>query len=344
VALTFHKAALAVVAVSSIAAVAAAIRLHRDKDPTEDAALPVDLAGTGLYADWESRTVASSNRPYTPQYPLWTDGAKKRRWIHLPAGSTIDASAADAWDFPVGTKLWKEFSFGRPVETRYMERTASGWRFATYVWSDDGKSAKLAADRGAQASAQIAPNVRHVVPSQADCRVCHGNGRTPVLGFSGLQLSGDRDPGAPHGETPAPGSLDLPALVERGLLAGHRGSTAPRICARTPIERAALGYLHANCGSCHRAEGPLAPLGMVLTASIERCAPESAPALATTLGRASHVAPARVRVAPGDPDASVLFDRMRTRAPAAQMPPLGTQLVDDEALQLVATWIERLGH
>ena len=50
---------------------------------------------------------------------------RKRRWISLPPGSAIDASDPDAWAFPVGTRLWKEFSFGgQRVETRYMERQA----------------------------------------------------------------------------------------------------------------------------------------------------------------------------------------------------------------------------
>ena len=95
------------------------------------APLPQTLRETGLYADWESKRVADGNLPYSPQYPLWTDGAAKRRWIHLPAGKFIDARKPDAWEFPVGTKLWKEFSFGRRVETRYIERRASGWVYAS---------------------------------------------------------------------------------------------------------------------------------------------------------------------------------------------------------------------
>ena len=46
--------------------------------------------------------------------------------------------------FPVGTRLWKEFSLGRRLETRMLERTREGWRFATYVWTEDGTDAVLA--------------------------------------------------------------------------------------------------------------------------------------------------------------------------------------------------------
>ena len=97
--------------------------------------LPETLAQTGLYVDAAMRHVASEARPYSPQYPLWSDGARKQRWLRLPAGTAIDASDPSAWEFPPGTKLWKQFSHGRALETRYIERLADGsWRFATYLW------------------------------------------------------------------------------------------------------------------------------------------------------------------------------------------------------------------
>jgi len=100
--------------------------------------LPQRLHDTGLYAPGTT-TVRSEILSFAPQYPLWSDGTTKRRWIALPTGTEIDATRPDAWDFPVGTRLWKEFSFGRRVETRYIERLADGsWRFATYLWNADG--------------------------------------------------------------------------------------------------------------------------------------------------------------------------------------------------------------
>ncbi len=94
------------------------------------------------------RRVRADNIAFAPQYPLWSDGASKRRWIHLPPGTAIDASRADAWEFPLGTRLWKEFSYGRRVETRLIERLADGsWRFAAYVWNDEGTDAVLARRR-----------------------------------------------------------------------------------------------------------------------------------------------------------------------------------------------------
>lgn len=302
---------------------------------------PATLRETGLYADWATKQVAPANRTFTPQYPLWTDGARKQRWIYLPPGSSIDASDPDAWLFPVGTKLWKEFAFGPRTETRYMEHAADGWRYATYVWSAGDHDASLAPARGMRTTAVVAPGVHHAIPSDGDCRACHGNGPTPVLGFSALQLATDRDPNAPHAESPALGSLALPELIASGTLRGLPFfAYAPRILARTPDERAALGYLHANCGGCHRADGALASLGMVLAHSLG----DPGAALTTTVARASTftTATAHARIVPGVPAESVLVARLGSRMPATQMPPLGTQLVDDVAVELVTRWIAQL--
>jgi hypothetical protein len=47
---------------------------------------PARLADTGLYARTGAETLARGVRTWTPQYPLWSDGATKRRWILLPGG------------------------------------------------------------------------------------------------------------------------------------------------------------------------------------------------------------------------------------------------------------------
>ena len=310
---------------------------------------PPTLAGTGLYADAARHAVAPGNLPYQPQYPLWTDGAGKRRWIHLPRGTWIDARRPDHWVFPTGTKLWKEFSFGRRVETRYMERQADGsWLYATYRWTEDEREAVLAPAAGIRGAAEIRPGVWHDVPAVADCVACHRGRAVEVLGVDALQLSPDRDPLAPHAIAPSPGEVDLPALVARGLLRGLPRALLdrpPRIAARSPRERAALGYLHGNCASCHSRTGALASLGMILEHDLAATSAEAEPALATTAGRASRFAlpgaapGATERLVPGAPGRSAVLHRIASRSPWAQMPPFGSQLVDEEAVTLLAGWI-----
>ena len=315
------------------------------------------LGDTGLYVG--GGKVAPDVLPFSPQYPLWSDGAAKRRWIWLPPGTSIDASAPDAWDFPIGTKLWKEFAHGRALETRYLERGADGaWRFGSYVWTADGKDAVLAPASGIRdldtpsTSARVprdAPGARYTIPSENDCRACHEGAPVPVLGFSALQLSPDRDPLAPHADRPAD-AVDLRSLALRGLLKNLSADllTRPPRIAGNPTERAALGYLHGNCGNCHNNEGPLAVLDMTLAQRVAAPSASSA-VLSSIVGVQSQFRPpnapgAEARIAPGHRDASVLALRMNSRDPLQQMPPLGSSAVDAEAVALLGRWIEGLNN
>jgi len=165
----------------------------------------------------------------------------------------------------------------------------------------------------------------------------------PVLGFSALQLSPDRDPLAPHAEKVA-GAVDLRGLAARGLLRNLSPELLahpPRIAASDPAERAALGYLHGNCGNCHNDEGPLAVLDLTLAQRVAR----PSPVLSSIVGVQSQFVPPgaprdAVRLAPGHLASSDIAARMSSRDPLQQMPPLGTSAVDTEALALVSRWIE----
>ena len=124
---------------------------------------------------------------FTPRYPLWSDGMQKRRWLHVPAGTSIDKSDPDAWEFPRGTRAWKEFSRdGAPVETRLIERLADGsWRFVTYAWNASGTEATLAPEEGIP---------ERGIPSRADCLACHEGAAVPILGYSAVQLATELPP------------------------------------------------------------------------------------------------------------------------------------------------------
>ncbi|MEJ0085638.1 MAG: hypothetical protein WDO72_08150 [Pseudomonadota bacterium] len=315
-----------------------------------NAAPPQRLSDTGLYVAGSASIVRDDVLPFAPQYPLWSDGAVKRRWIWLPPGTSIDATQPDAWDFPRGTKLWKEFSQGRRIETRFIERQADGeWSFASYVWNAEGSEATLVPAAGIRALAvPAAPGGRYEIPAEADCRACHEGAPVPVLGFSALQLSKDRDALAPHAD--APGAWpDLRSLTARQLLKNlppELLAQPPRIAAANSVERAALGYLHGNCGHCHNDDGPLAVLDMTLAQRVAR--PAAAGDVLRSLGgvpsqfRAAGAPAGASRVAPGHAAASVLALRMNSRDPLQQMPPLGTAVADPQALALIARWIDGL--
>ncbi len=300
---------------------------------------PQTLQETALYADFASLQVKPEHLSFSPQYPLWTDGAAKRRWMSLPPGAAIDASDPDAWVFPVGTRFWKEFSFnGQRVETRYMERLADGrWLYAAYAWSADARETQLVSDQGQRGAYPLGGRRSHAIPSVNDCKACHQGGRAEVLGFSALQLSPDRDSGALHAD--ATTAVDLLSLVDRGFVVGLPKTLIarpPRIDAQSATERAALGYLHGNCGHCHNEQGPLRNVGLFL---------RNGDAIASTFGHpvkkpAPGLTPdAVLRIEPRNPDRSALVQRIASRYPPLQMPPLGTALADKEAVELLRRWI-----
>jgi len=298
-------------------------------DQTRAAEPPRTLRETGYF------DASAQKQPFSPQYPLWSDGADKQRVIALPPGAEIDASNPDAWNFPRGTRLWKTFSHGgRPVETRFIERQADGrWQFAAYVWDGEGRSAELAPARGTVLAVRAAPGGRYVVPGRGDCLACHGGAAAPVLGFAALQL--------------AP---ELRTLVERGWLRGlpHALLSTPRIAAASEIERAALGTLHGNCAHCHHAGPGRVPLRLTLQQRVADPEASAAEVLHSMVDARSRYQPdpqaneadARI-VVPGDAAASVLLRRMRSRDPRVQMPPLGTEQADEQALALLAQWIRQ---
>jgi hypothetical protein len=308
--------------------------------------LPQQLSETGLFSDVASLTVDPRHRAFSPQYPLWTDSAQKRRWVSLPTGTTIDVRDIDAWSFPTGTRFWKEFSFGgQRVETRMLVKSSAGWEFGSYAWNDAQTDAALAPPTGIPNLVEVANGKRHSVPSVEDCRACHDSNRTEVLGFTALQLSDDRDAEALHAEPLGEGMLTLRDLVAEQRLQPARPelvSTPPRIPAASPRSRAALGYLSTNCGACHNTDSSLASLGLtfrqpaysgglaVVSPSLKR---------RTKWDRPGAVPETTVVVDHSALEQSALLLRMRSRRPASQMPPLGTVLPDHDAIDVMTRWV-----
>jgi hypothetical protein len=311
-------------------------------DGGPSAGIPGRLSETGLYADIVSDRLAPGVEAYRPRFELWTDGAAKRRWLHLPPGARIDSRDPDDWVFPVGTKVWKEFTRdGIRVETRLFHKTAEGpegWQFVAYVW-DAQKTDAIAAPGGARNASGTA----HDVPSQADCAACHSGSPDMLLGVSAVQLGHDTSPlGA--GEREALG-VTLETLASSGALTVEPASTHVPL-AGSPLDQAALGLLHADCGHCHR-PGALAwdrvELDLHLTVQTASVL-DATGAFRTAVG----VPTDRIfdgneaRIAPGAPGQSAVYVRMATRDILLAMPPIATKDVDTEGAQTVHDWIAAL--
>ena len=162
-----------------------------------------------------------------------------------------------------------------------------------------------------------------------------------------MQLSPDRDPLAPHAEPARKEHANLSNLVASGRLHNlprHYVDQPPRVAATSPIERAALGYLHGNCGHCHNDAGALTGLELVLAQQADAAAQSSERTMLSLLGHSSRFRPqgadSAQRIA-REGDTHVLTLRMKTNNPLARMPPLGVQQFDAEGVALVERWINQ---
>ena len=113
---------------------------------------PQTLSATGLFQNTANLTPSAGVIEYDVKAKLWSDNAKKKRWIALPGTSRITWSASGNWQFPTGTVLVKHFGLemtvGNPgterkLETRVFIREQAGWAGYTYRWNSAQTDANL---------------------------------------------------------------------------------------------------------------------------------------------------------------------------------------------------------
>ncbi len=308
-----------------------------DGDPNH----PLTLADTGLCMDLACTQISPMAKPYAPQYTLWSDGATKKRWIYLPAGAQIDTTNPNFWKFPVGTKLWKEFTRdGVRVETRLMmklladDATPGSWFFASYGWNQ----AQNATTEATPTGMMNANGTGHDIPSRQQCRRCHENTPGRVLGFQALSLDFQGQPG----------ELDLDALVALNALTTNPPAAVGGFhypLPGNPVDKAAYGYMHANCGGCHnRTSSIYATTTLELRMDVTKLgATTTMPAYVTTVNVNGTVGGLTGPiVAPMNPAGSVIITRTTATTSPPRMPELGTEIVDPAGQTALTNWINQL--
>jgi hypothetical protein len=291
------------------------------------------LSETGLFQDPGHERLGPGVFAYAPEFELWSDGADKRRWVFVPDGTQVDTSDVDNWRFPEGSKLWKEFSRdGVRLETRLLQKIGHGdadWAAAAYLWREDQSDAELT-----PYGALDVLGTTHDVPASGECFACHGGRSNGVLGFSAIQLAQRSEATSERLTEEARHALFVSALPTLDVPG-------------TPTERAALGYLHANCSHCHnqsaaaksaeKCVNPNQELGFDLDFTLHTDRLTSVSDTATYRTALGEV------IERGSPDTSKLVQVMASRRGGlAQMPPLGSERVDQLGLRALRSWIGAL--
>lgn len=304
--------------------------------------LPDDLACTGLYTDVRNKVISPDVRLYAPAVPLWSDGAGKQRWIHLPPGTKIDASNPAEWVFPIGTKFFKEFrAQGRRIETRLFQKVRTDrWVRTTYEWNR-GETRAIRSAGGDRPGVRL-NGVDYHIPSERECDLCHGGREDRILGFEAISLG-----------LPAAQGITLRGLVQEDLLEPAPARTELSIGDDgTGVGAPVMAWLHVNCGvSCHNdnqnSEAYSSGLRMKLYPNELDGRPSgSFDAVQTTVGvrtKTKRFGENQKRITPGTAETSILYRLASSRGTEKeQMPPIASKVVSVDDVLLIRAWIEAM--
>ncbi|MEQ8791101.1 MAG: PQQ-dependent sugar dehydrogenase [Pirellulaceae bacterium] len=336
--------------------------IHRlvPREPGTGPQLPRRLSETGLFSDVVALTPSPGVIPYDVNTPLWSDGAKKSRWIVLPGDGTDPDPAIDRvtfqreqpWKFPDGTIFVKHFELPidendpaavKRLETRVLVQTSGGSVYGvTYKWNEEGTDATLL-DGALEETIDIATTMgsirqeRWQYPDRQTCLVCHNNQAGYVLGVSTRQLN--REVTYPQSGVTA---NQLAAWSESGMftetLSTPEIEQSPSLAAindaGASLEHRARSYLDANCASCHRPGIARANFDARYTT------PLAEQGLIYGRVNSQESLPGSFIVAPGNPARSMLVQRMLYAD--KRMPPVAVHHRDLSAIGLLCEWIDQL--
>lgn len=341
--------------------------------PAETAAhpFPRKLSESGLFASTKEHRVAPGVIPYSVNSELWSDGAKKERFLAVPGDARIEfdtvlypapaPGAEPGWRFPHDTVLVKTFSMElepgnakslRRLETRILhhkkmpgteEYGDQYWLGYTYVWNEDQTDAELLEASGKDVTFTIrdsnGPRTQtwHF-PSRAECTLCHTMSAKYALGVNTLQMNRDHDyDGVVANQLATLNHIGL-FTEPLKLPPGQMSKLVDYRDESQDIHLRARSYLHSNCSHCHRKWGG-GNAEFILLASLSL---KDTGTLETKPGQGNLQVPNARILVPGDAARSLVHVRMN-KLGLGRMPHVASNVVDQQAVKLIGDWIDRIG-
>lgn len=318
---------------------------------------PRYLSQLGVFTNLETLDVIPGLIPYDVNAPLWSDGAKKRRWIAIPNDGQYDAASeqimfdpSHPWSFPEGTVFVKHFDLPKTtdpdgptvkMETRFFVMAEDGRHYGlTYRWNEEETDAELLTISDTREiditeNGQFSHTQTWEFPSRTQCITCHNPNAEYVLGFNTLQLN----KGYEHnGNT----INQIEYLKSLGLFSNsvsNPGSYDKLVKVdsdEATLEKRIRSYLDSNCSSCHRDGGvPSVYLDFTFegTRNVRNLFNLSSQSHAST--------PNSVTILPGSHEESELWVRDAS-IDDNRMPPIGRTMIDQIYVDSLAKWIDNI--
>lgn len=290
--------------------------------------------------------------PYKPASELFTDYAKKKRFVWLPNGTKASyVSDGAILNLPVGAVLIKVFYYNnvqpgnttKIIETRLMIRKSTGWIFAEYIWNDQQTEALLETGQTVRTISwedenNIIQTIDYKTPIvDSDCFRCHGNITTSANNPIGIKPQNLN-----HNLAYADGVKNqLSKLIEFGYLQNNLptniASTVDYNDTSKSINLRVRSYFDSNCAHCHVDGGEADQFDLRFAFGVT-----TDPVNMGVGVQAEHVLPGyngRI-VQPNDISQSILYYRVNTSTdPFYMMPPLGRSITHTQGIQLIESWI-----
>ena len=327
-------------------------KLARGGPPPPAKPFPKLLSQTGAFGDLATLAPAAGLIPYTVNSPLWSDGAVKSRWLALPTNTAIGFAPNGEWTFPAGTVFVKNFrtargrhesrksSAGSKPACSFATRTARSMARVTNgaPTSSDADSVTAGTNEDILIKTATGTRVqRWFYPGRQDCLTCHTPASGGVLGVKTRQLNGNfkYPDGVTDNQLRAWNHIGLfdTNLDERQIPRFTRLVTVTDTSAS--LEWRVRSYLDANCSQCHRPGGAEAFFDARIDTPLEKQNLVNGP-----VGNPLGISGAKI-IVPRDTGKSVLFHRISV-AGNLQMPPLAKNVVDRNAVSVIAKWIDSL--
>ncbi len=283
---------------------------------------------------------------------LFTDYAEKDRFVYTPEGTSAELNEKGYFDFPVGSMLVKNFAYSkdqldiaRIIETRLLIKDTKEWKAISYVWDKEQKEAKISRVGDAFPLQinhnQETLNFEYVVPNKNQCKNCHNyNEKIDPIGFKFSNLNTKILNS--EGEINQLDFLESSGVVKLNDFADEINTMVAYTDVKNDIQQRALGYLDANCGHCHRPEGPGNTSGLFLQYDENR--PNHLGFCKGPVAAGKGSGGRKFDILPGSADSSILYFRMSALDPGVMMPELGRSLVHKEGLALVKEWIDSIKY